>query len=119
MPRRSPGQLEAEILAALWAAEEPLAPAAVLQAVDADISYVTILSTLIRLHERGILERRSHARGHVYWPARSRSQLLADDITKLLDESPNRRIILQELLDELPAGDRRTLGALFRRRPQP
>lgn len=119
MARRSPGQLEAEILAALWAVDEPCSPADVLEAIGADIAYVTVLSTLIRMHERGTLGRRPHARGHEYWPARTRGQILAEDMRKLLDDSPNRKIALQQLLDELPARDRQTLRTLFTRRQRP
>lgn len=114
--RRSRGQLEAEILGALWAADHPLTPGDVLEAIGADIAYVTVLSTLIRLHERGVVEREKQGRAHAYHPVRSRAETAAADMQALLDNAGDRSTVLQQFLELLPSSDQETLRSLVRRR---
>ena len=114
--RRAAGQLESEVLAALWASPTPLNPAEVLEAIGADVAYVTVLSTLIRLHERGTVERDKHGRAHVYWPVRSRAETAATDMRAMLDGGGDHEQVLTRFLDMLPAADQDTLRALVRRR---
>ena len=114
--RRAAGQLENEVLAALWAAEKPLNPAEVLEAIGSDIMYVTVLSTLIRLHERGTVERGKHGRAHVYRPVRSRAETAATDMRAMLDGGGDHEQVLIRFMDMLPTADQDTLRALVRRR---
>ncbi len=114
--RRAAGQLENEVLAALWAAEKPLNPAEVLEAIGSDIMYVTVLSTLIRLHERGTVERDKHGRAHVYRPVRSRAETAATDMRAMLDGGGDHEQVLTRFMDMLPTADQDTLRALVRRR---
>ena len=114
--RRAAGQLEREVIAALWASSEPLSPALVLEAIGSDVAYVTVLSTLIRLHERGVVERDKHGRAHVYRPVRSRAETAATDMRAMLDGGGDHEQVLTRFLDMLPAADRNTLRSLLRRR---
>ena len=114
--RRAAGQLESEVLAALWAAQRPLNPAEVLEAIGSDVAYVTVLSTLIRLHERGTVERDKHGRAHVYRPVRSRAETAATDMRAMLDGGGDHEQVLTRFLDMLPAADQDTLRSLVRRR---
>lgn len=114
--RRAAGQLESEVLAALWAAPKPLNPAEVLEAIGSDVMYVTVLSTLIRLHERGTVERDKHGRAHVYRPVRSRAETAATDMRAMLDGGGDHEQVLTRFMDMLPAADQDTLRSLVRRR---
>ena len=114
--RRAAGQLESEVLAALWASPEPLTPAQVLEAIGSDVQYVTVLSTLIRLHERGTVERDKLGRAHVYRPVRSRAETAATDMRAMLDGGGDHEQVLTRFLDMLPAADQDTLRSLVRRR---
>ena len=114
--RRAAGQLENEVLAALWASPIPLNPAEVLEAIGSDVAYVTVLSTLIRMHERGTVERDKHGRAHVYRPVRSRAETAATDMRAMLDGGGDHEQVLTRFLDMLPTADHDTLRALVRRR---
>jgi len=48
-PRRPLGALEAEILEVLWHSDRALTPAEVLDALDADLAYTTVMTVLGRL----------------------------------------------------------------------
>lgn len=111
--RRAAGQLEREVIAALWASSEPLSPALVLEAIGSDVAYVTVLSTLIRLHERGVVERDKHGRAHVYRPVRSRAETAATDMRAMLDGGGDHEQVLTRFLDMLPAADLNTLRSLM------
>ena len=55
VPRRRSGELEGEVLAALWASAEPLVPAEVQDAVGGGLAYTTVMTILVRLHEKGVI----------------------------------------------------------------
>ena len=113
--RRAAGQLEGEVLAALWAGEGPMRPAEVLEAIGSDVAYVTVLSTLIRLHERGTVDRDKHGRAHLYRPVRSRAETAAIDMRAMLDGGGDHEQVLARFLDMLPTTDQETLRSLVRR----
>lgn len=114
--RRAAGQLEGDVLGALWAADGPMSPAEVLEAIGSDVAYVTVLSTLIRLHERGTVDRDKHGRAHVYRPVRSRAETAAADMRAMLDGGGDHEQVLARFLDVLPKTDQETLRSLVRRR---
>src|SRR6266498_1686108 len=84
--RRMAGELEAEVLAALWAAGRPLAPAEVHAELGAGVAYTTVTTILHRLHRKGLADRR---RGH------DRAAVLARFLSDL---SPADEQVLQDLL---------------------
>ena len=57
MERRAFGELEGQVLAARWAADRPLVPAEALDAVGGDLAYTTVMTILVRLHDKGLIER--------------------------------------------------------------
>lgn len=66
------GPLEAEVMAALWKAREPLTVRAVLDQVNArrkpKLAYTTVMTVLTRLAEKGIVGRQPEGRGFAYTP---------------------------------------------------
>lgn len=73
-PARVFGPLEWRVLEALW---QKAAPAAVrdLQPAFPDMAYTTLMTTLDRLHRKGILDRVKHGRAFEYWPRQTRAEL--------------------------------------------
>lgn len=71
------GGLEGAVLEALWAHGELTTPE-VHERVGTPrgLAYTTILTTLQRLHKKGLLTRVDRGRGHAYAPAISRAQFL-------------------------------------------
>lgn len=113
--RRRPGELEAQVLAALWRANEPLSPGQVRQELGADLAYTTVMTILTRLHDKGSVTRRRVGRAYVYTPAFDQAELAAAQMRDLLDSGQDREEVLARFVGSLTADEERTLAALLRR----
>jgi predicted transcriptional regulator len=67
------GPLEWSVLEALWARTSP-ASVRDLTPDFPDIAYTTLMTTLDRLHRKGVLDREKHGRAFVYRPRMTRSE---------------------------------------------
>ena len=116
--RRARGELESEVMAALWSAGEPLTPAGVQAALGSGLAYNTVQTILIRLLEKDLVRRGPAAtgRGHAYWPAQDAATLAATRMRATLDERPDRRAVLQQFAAGLAEDDAATLRALLAER---
>src|SRR5947208_2842157 len=111
--RRGSGELEGEVLAALWAASEPLVPAAVQAAVGGDLAYTTVMTILVRLHDKGLIEREKVGRAFAYRPVVTENDVVAEQVRRLLERGTDRAAVLQGLVDGLAPGDERLLRELL------
>lgn len=121
--RRAFGELEAQVLAALWAAPGPLVPADVQAAVGGDLAYTTVMTILVRLHDKGVIEREKAGRAYAYRPVVAESDVVADQVRRLLDRGHDRAAVLQGLVEGLAPGDEKLLRSLLteaasKRRPR-
>jgi predicted transcriptional regulator len=114
-PRRAPGELEADVLATLWRAEEPMSPGQVREQLGADLAYTTVMTILTRLHEKGSVTRTRAGRAFVYTPAYEQAELAAAQMRSLLDSGHDREAVLARFVGSLSADDERTLATLLRR----
>lgn len=112
--RRARGELEAAVLAALWAAGEPLSAAAVREQLAGDPAHTTVLTILTRLHAKGLLTRRPSGRTHLYEPVRDEAGHAAAGMRDLLDQVGDRAAVLSRFVSELSADDERLLEQLLR-----
>ena len=112
--RRPAGQLESAVLAALWAAGEPLTPAQVLAALDDDLAYTTVMTTLARLHEKGSLQRERVGRAYAYQPAADVAAEAAQQMRRLLDRGDHASV-LARFVGTLDDKDGRVLSDLLKR----
>jgi predicted transcriptional regulator len=107
----------------LWARDEPVTAADVQEALGGDLAYNTVQTILIRLHDKGLVQRRKAGRGHVYWPVQDAATTAAEQMRATLTDRADRRAVLQQFaasLDEADANTlRRLLSAAQRRRPKP
>lgn len=81
------GTLETQVMEAIWDAAEPVAVEDVrakLEAQGKEPAYTTIMTTMSRLFDKGLLQREQRGRAYYYWPTLSRSEL---------DRSVTRRVI--------------------------
>jgi predicted transcriptional regulator len=81
------GTLETQVMEAIWDAAEPVAVEDVrakLEAQGKESAYTTIMTTMSRLFDKGLLQREQRGRAYYYWPTLSRSEL---------DRSVTRRVI--------------------------
>jgi predicted transcriptional regulator len=115
MERRAFGELEGQVLAALWAADRPLVPAEVLGAVGGDLAYTTVMTILVRLHDKCLIERDKVGRAYAYRPVVAETEVVAGQVRKLLDRGHDRTAVLQGLLDGLSADDEDLLRELLTR----
>ncbi|MCD0483156.1 BlaI/MecI/CopY family transcriptional regulator [Streptacidiphilus sp. ASG 303] len=118
-PRRPHGELEAEVLAALWAAGRPLTPQDVQQALGGGLARTTVATILGRLHEKGTLLRTRAGRAYAYVPAvQDTAGLAARRMRSELDREPDRSTVLARFVSDLSADDERLLRELLGDSPE-
>jgi predicted transcriptional regulator len=114
--RRGRGELESEVMAALWAAEGPMTAADVQTALGDGLAYNTVQTILIRLLEKGLVQRATAGRGHAYWPVQDAATTAAGRMRAALEDRPDRRAVLQQFAAALDPADVSTLRALLAER---
>ena len=115
--RRAPGALEAEVVAVLWAAAEPLTPRAVQDELGGRLAYTTVMTALTRLHEKGVVGREKRGRAYAYTPLLDSPGIAAARMRELLDAGGDREEVLARFLGSLSDDDERTLIELLRSAP--
>ncbi|MGW5254442.1 BlaI/MecI/CopY family transcriptional regulator [Streptomyces sp. NPDC004012] len=110
--RRARGELEGEVLVALWAAGAPVT-AAVVQEQVAGAAYTTVLTILTRLCDKGLVTRQRDGRSHVYAPVDDQAGLAAAGMHSLLDEGGDRAAVLARFVSDLSAEDEQLLEQLL------
>lgn len=112
--RRSAGELEAEVLAALWAAGRPLAPAEVHAELGPELAYSTVTTILHRLYKKGVVTRHPSGRGNAYRPAQDEATHTAEAMHALLRQGSDHAAVLARFLTGLSPDDERVLHQLLR-----
>src|SRR4029453_17638047 len=84
------GSLEMRVLEALWTRG---AEASVRDILDEfpNAAYTTLMTTMERLHRKGVLERRKDGRAFLYWPVSSRDEMETGLVARALEPLPRRR----------------------------
>ena len=113
--RRPPGALENEVLAALWAHDEAMTPAQVRDELDDDLAYTTVMTTLSRLYEKGLVSRAMVGRGYAYAPLVDEAELAANRMQALLDAGPDRAQVLTKFVGSLGSDDAKLLRGVLQR----
>ena len=86
--RKILGDLEADVMEAIWA----LGRATVhdvherLAAADRDVAYTTVMTVMSRLADKGLLERRTEGAAYVYVPAASKEEFTRRTVGTVLSE---------------------------------
>ena len=111
--RRPAGALEADVLAALWAAGRPLVPAEVQEEVGRDLAYTTVMTALTRLHEKGAVEREKVGRAFAYTPVLDEAGTAAAQMRELLGSGADREAVLARFVDSLSADEEKILAELL------
>ncbi|MGW7823012.1 BlaI/MecI/CopY family transcriptional regulator [Streptomyces puniciscabiei] len=111
--RRSAGELESEVLAALWATERPLTPAEIQAGIDGALAYNTVHTILKRLYDKGLVLRDADGRRGAYRPAKNAAELTAEAMHEALDRGPDPIAALQQFVTGLSAEEERALRELL------
>jgi predicted transcriptional regulator len=113
--RRESGSLEHEVMAALWAADEPMTPGHVQRALDADLAYTTVMTILTRLHRKGLVKRARVGRAYAYSPAERAEEHAAQAMTDLLARGTDTAAVLSRFVERLGPDDEDVLRGLLER----
>jgi predicted transcriptional regulator len=98
------GPLERNVLEQVWRAGREVTVREVVAALPEPLAYTTILTTLDRLHRKGLVARRKEGRAFRYTPSTSREQFTAGLVRRWLDRLIGRgpvRPLLASLVDAL------------------
>lgn len=117
MRRLARGELEAKVLDTLWEADDAQTPRDVLMAVGSDrgLAYTTVMTILVRLWKKGLLEREPRGRSYAYRPIESRDERVASRMRELLAGAGDRTAALAGFVDSLPAKELDDLRRLLRK----
>lgn len=130
--RTALGELERKVMEDLWRRGEECSVREVQAAFGDTLAYTTLMTTLDRLHRKGVLARRREGRAFLYRPLLSREQFEGQVATDMIDgllglaSGPPQPVLLSivdavgrrdhELLDELERLVREKRRELKRRR---
>lgn len=110
------GALEVRVLDALWRRGGEVAVRDLLPEFPG-AAYTTLMTTLERLHRKGVLERRKIGRAFAYWPVSSRQALESGLVTRALQpllQGDSAQPILSFFVEEVSRQDDRLLDELER-----
>lgn len=113
MTRRPDGALETDVMRVLWAKEEPMSPAEVLEDLDTDLAYTSIATVLNRLCDKGLVSRQRSGRKFLYQTTATEADLTGRRIHSLLDAAGDRQAALAGFLNTLNDDDAGVLRALL------
>jgi predicted transcriptional regulator len=118
--RRRPGQLEAEVITVLTTAPGPLTPGEVRDLLDptGTLSYSAVVTTLTRLHEKRSVTRQRDGRAFRYGALRDAAGLVAERMSRLLADEPDRASVLRRFVGTLDDRDEEILRSLLREHPE-
>jgi predicted transcriptional regulator len=112
--RRPAGMLEDEVLAALWQGEAPMSPAEVQSAIGGGaLAYTTVMTTLARLHRKGMATRTRAGRGYVYAASVDEASHTAAAMNALLRRRRDHEAVLARFVSDLAPEDERLLLSLL------
>lgn len=86
------------MLAALWAAGEPVAAGTVREQLHGDPAYTTVLTILTRLHDKGLVTRERAGRAYLYAAVRDEAAHTAAGMRALLDQGSDRAAVLAQFV---------------------
>ncbi|MEV7387150.1 MULTISPECIES: BlaI/MecI/CopY family transcriptional regulator [unclassified Streptomyces] len=117
--RRPAGELEASVMAALWAAGAPQTPGQVQRSLGTDLARTTVTTILTRLHDKGVVHRHRQGRGFAYVPVQDAQGLTAKRMHSELDRDSDRETVLARFVAQLGPADERILRELLETDVQP
>ncbi|MBQ0852715.1 BlaI/MecI/CopY family transcriptional regulator [Streptomyces sp. NPDC057621] len=112
-PRRGQGELEAQILAALRAAEGPATAGWVQERLGGDLAYTTVITILTRLLAKGAVTRERVGRSFAWTAASDEAGLAARRMRRVLDGERDREAVLASFVTSLEPNDERLLRELL------
>jgi predicted transcriptional regulator len=110
---RGRGELGDAVLAALQAAPGSRTAGEVRDDLGGDLAYTTVLTILVRLHAKGVLDREKRGRAYAYRPVSDEAGLAALRMRQVLDERADRDAVLARFVGDLTDDDEQALRRLL------
>ncbi|MBA2529865.1 MAG: BlaI/MecI/CopY family transcriptional regulator [Euzebyales bacterium] len=108
------GSLEAKIMRVAWDhGDEYLSVRQVLEMLDDDLAYTTVMTVMNRLYEKGLLRRRRVGRAWSYRCAVSREAYAAATMADALNSAGDRRGALLHFVADLKSDEVQALRRLL------
>ncbi|OWA09674.1 CopY family transcriptional regulator [Streptomyces sp. CS227] len=111
--RRGQGELEAQVLAVLHTADEPVSAAWVRERLGGDLAYTTVMTILSRLGAKNAVTRERSGRAFLWTAAADEAGLAALRMRRVLDGERDRDAVLTSFVSSLSGDDERLLRALL------
>jgi len=115
MARLAMGELEANVMDVLWDNGGWHTPGEVhhVLAADRTLAYTTVMTILVRLWQKGRLERQRDGRAFAYRPLQSREEHAAARMEEMLVAASDRPAALARFVEGLSPADRAQLRRLL------
>jgi predicted transcriptional regulator len=114
-PRHSAGSLEAEVMAALWSSDTQLTPREVQRALGRELAYTTVMTTLARLHAKGMADRVKLGRAYAYSPVKRWDEHAAQAMNRVLSGGGDKTAVLTHFVENLAPAEEALLRQLLER----
>lgn len=110
------GELEARAMEVVWDRGGWLTTREVMDVLTNEraLAYTTVMTILVRLSKKGLLERRKDGRAFVYHAVRSREEWTAHRMGELLAVADNRSAALSHFVSDMSKADVDQLRRLLR-----
>jgi predicted transcriptional regulator len=116
------GELEARVMDVLWREEADMTPRQVHERITTSrrpLAYTTVMTILVRLWEKGMLEREPRGRAYAYRPVTGRDEWAAGRMHDLLEQAADPEAALTHFVRGIDAREltqlRRALDGRRRR----
>ena len=117
MKRLGRGELEIQVLDVVWVAPGPVTPRQVHEELNKsrELAYTTVMTILVRLCKKGLLEREATGRAFAYRPLVSREQRGAARMNDALTSAGDPSVALSHFVESLPPDQVDELRRVLRR----
>lgn len=118
MSMRGFGDLESVVMKHIWLRAVPVSVREILTdiAVDRQIAYTTVMSTMDNLFRKGWLDRERAGRAYLYRAVLTREQHLAQLMLEALGQGGRNEAVLTHFVDNISCDESRLLAAALRRK---
>jgi len=97
----------------LWATSSPVTVGEVQEALGGGLAYNTVHTILVRLHDKGVVQRspgaKAGTRAHAYRPTVGAEEMAAEQMQALLERGADHQAVLQRFVTSLSAEDEAAL----------
>ena len=113
MVRRPQGSLESDVLAIMWANDDAMTTAEVLEAHDTDLAYTTVMPLRTRPLRQGLVARQRRGRAYAYRPTVTEAELRASKMSDALTAAKDRDAVLGRFVDTLSTSEAAALRGIL------